>query len=106
MTTSSDPVVARTPTELGSLVRLARMADEVSQVALAEAARVGRQWLVAFEAGDKESAPLDMVMRVLAELGISVTLTPSNVPDSAVPHADVDEAAIDLDRIITTLERP
>ena len=50
-------------------------------------AGVGRQWLNAFEMGDKPSAPLDMVMRVADALGVSLLLTrpvrraPGNLPE-------------------------
>ena len=56
-------------------------------MALAEIAGVGRQWLNAFEMGDKPSAPLDMVMRVADALGVSLLLTrpvrraPGNLPE-------------------------
>ena len=49
----------------------------ISQTELATDAKVGRQWLVAFEAGNKLSAPFDMVMRVLQMLGLEVVLNPS-----------------------------
>ncbi|MDR2252244.1 MAG: helix-turn-helix transcriptional regulator [Bifidobacteriaceae bacterium] len=66
--------------ELGAAVRRSRLAQGLSQADLAPDARVGRQWLVGFEAGDKASAPLDMVWRLLAELDLSVTLKPPPTP--------------------------
>lgn len=60
-------------------MRDARTRLGMSQVELAAEARVGRQWLVEFEAGDKLSAPFDMVMRLLVALGLDVTF------DSTVP---------------------
>ncbi len=62
--------------ELGAAIRQARNDQGLSQAELAQDAKVGRQWLVALEAGDKASAPLDMVLRVLRELGLTVTLAP------------------------------
>lgn len=67
--------VAR-PDDLGPALREVRVADEVTQSALADLAGVGRQWLNAFEMGDKPSAPLDMVMRVAAALDVTLMLTP------------------------------
>jgi transcriptional regulator with XRE-family HTH domain len=61
---------------LGVAVRQARIDQGLSQVELAHDAQVGRQWLVGLEAGDKTSAPLDMVFRVLRALGLAVTLDP------------------------------
>ena len=63
--------------ELGTAVRNARLLAEISQGELAADAKVGRQWLVAFEAGDKLSAPFDMVMRVLRVLELDVILDPT-----------------------------
>lgn len=63
--------------ELGVAVRNARLLADISQGELAADAKVGRQWVVAFEAGDKLSAPFDMVMRVLRVLELDVTLDPS-----------------------------
>lgn len=91
-------VVARGAVDLGALVRDTRVGEAISQTALAQAAGVGRQWLVGFEAGDKPSAPLDMVFRLLRELDLRVTLEPT-------PVAEPDEDAgandwIDLDQIV------
>ncbi|MCL2468597.1 MAG: helix-turn-helix domain-containing protein [Micrococcales bacterium] len=61
---------------LGAAVRQARRDQGLSQAELARDAQVGRQWLVGLESGDKVSAPLDMVLRVLRELGLAVTLDP------------------------------
>lgn len=73
--------------ELGAAVRQARADQGLSQAELAADAHVGRQWLVGLEAGDKLSAPLDMVLRVLRELGLTVTLDPtlSTPPDDDRP---------------------
>lgn len=67
----------RDAAQLGDAVRKARAAIGLSQSELAADARVGRQWLVAFEAGDKLSAPFNMVMRVLRSLELDVTLDAS-----------------------------
>jgi transcriptional regulator with XRE-family HTH domain len=62
---------------LGSAVRETRLRAGLSQTELAAEAGVGRQWLVAFEAGDKASAPFDMVMRLLRALELEAVLDPS-----------------------------
>lgn len=66
--------------ELGAAVREARAAAGLSQTGLAAEAAVGRQWLVEFEAGDKLTAPFDMVMRLLRVLAVDVVL------DAGVPR--------------------
>ncbi|MDR1150856.1 MAG: helix-turn-helix domain-containing protein [Bifidobacteriaceae bacterium] len=63
--------------ELGAAVRTARRDQGLSQTDLAHVAHVGRQWLVGLEAGDKHSAPLDMILRVLRGLRLSITLDPT-----------------------------
>ena len=77
MTTDGAPdAVVAGAAELGRAVRGARVRAGISQAELAGDARVGRQWLVGLELGDKNSAPLDMVLRVLAALDLTVTLKP------------------------------
>lgn len=80
--------------DLGPALREARIAEEITQSALASVAGVGRQWLNAFEAGEKPSAPFDMVMRVIAALGVSVTLSrpvPLDPPDGDDEPVDLAE---------------
>ncbi|MFD3506630.1 helix-turn-helix domain-containing protein [Nocardia sp. NPDC058666] len=84
------------PDDLGPALREARIAEDVTQQALASMAGVGRQWLNAFEAGQKSSAPLDMVMRVISTLGVSVKL--SGRPTTPVPLDDEDP--VDLDDLL------
>ena len=72
---------------LGAAVRQARTDQGLSQAELAQDAKVGRQWLVALEAGDKASAPLDMLLRVLRELDLTVTLDPTS-------HAPADDRPV------------
>ncbi len=60
---------------LGDLGREARLAQGLSQTELAADAAVGRQWLVGSEAGDKASAPLDMVLCVLHALALALDVT-------------------------------
>ena len=63
-------------TDLGGVIRGARLSAGLSQAELADDAKVGRQWLVGLELGDKASAPFDMVLRVLQALDLSVVLKP------------------------------
>lgn len=76
-------------------MRDARVADGMTQSALADLAGVGRQWLNAFEMGEKASAPLNMVMRLVAALDVSVTLTRPAPP----PAGEVNEL-VDLDALL------
>lgn len=83
---------------LGDLVREARLAHGLSQTQLAADAAVGRQWLVGLEAGDKASAPLDMVLRVLRALALDVTLAGSHREGRPVPESK-DEFATHVRRV-------
>lgn len=78
--------------DVGPLLREARLADGITQSALAQLAGVGRQWLNSFEMGEKPSAPLDMIMRVIAALDTSVLLIrPATHPSpDAAPIIDLD----------------
>lgn len=78
------------PDDVGPALREIRVADEVTQSALADLAGVGRQWLNAFEMGDKPSAPLDMVMRVAAALDATLVLTPPTYPRGSPAAAPID----------------
>ncbi|MGN0094918.1 MAG: helix-turn-helix domain-containing protein [Corynebacterium sp.] len=88
------------PDDLGPLLRDIRLELGVTQSALAAKAKVGRQWLNAFELGDKWTAPLDMVYRVLGALEVVVEMSPE-----PAPHPDPDDDLIDLNELLDrTLE--
>lgn len=88
------------PDDLGPALREVRVADGMTQSALAQLADVGRQWLNAFELGEKSSAPLDMVMRIVDALDVSVTLT------RPAPPLPVDEwEPVDLDALLADIDR-
>ncbi|NYG57120.1 transcriptional regulator with XRE-family HTH domain [Nocardioides daedukensis] len=91
------------PDDIGPALREERLADGLTQAALAELANVGRQWLNSFEMGEKVSAPLNMVMRVIAALDVAVVLTrPSLAATGAKPEAaevfDLDEHLREYDQ--------
>ncbi|MQY18068.1 helix-turn-helix domain-containing protein [Nocardia macrotermitis] len=83
------------PDDLGPALREIRVADEITQSALAALAGVGRQWLNAFEMGDKSSAPLDMVMRVAAALDVTLVLAPPDRHRIDMQYG-IDDEPIDL----------
>lgn len=85
---------------LGPALRQARIQEEINQSALADLAAVGRQWLNAFEMGDKPTAPMDMVLRVAAALGVTVVLHPPQPPD-----ATDEDAPVDLDELLGGFDR-
>ncbi|HEY9563647.1 MAG TPA: helix-turn-helix domain-containing protein [Nocardioides sp.] len=84
------------PDDIGPALREERLAEGLTQAALAELANVGRQWLNSFEMGEKVSAPLDMVMRVIAALDVAVVLKrPAITATGATPEPG---ETFDLDR--------
>ncbi|MCH9673720.1 MAG: helix-turn-helix domain-containing protein [Gammaproteobacteria bacterium] len=63
----------RNPLELGLVLRNRRRQLRLTQADLADKIGVGRQWLVAVEKG-KHGAELGLVLRAMAELGLSVSI--------------------------------
>lgn len=62
----------RRPSDIGLLVKAARKARSMSQDDLARRLGVSRLWINEFEGG-KPTARLDLVLRALAELDITLT---------------------------------
>ncbi|OBA51918.1 hypothetical protein A5780_28290 [Nocardia sp. 852002-20019_SCH5090214] len=92
------------PDDLGPALREVRIADGITQSALAALAGVGRQWLNSFELGDKPSAPLDMVMRVATALDVTLVLTPPEWRVAAATEP-ADEEPIDLEAHLKKFDR-
>ncbi|HWB75480.1 MAG TPA: type II toxin-antitoxin system Y4mF family antitoxin [Nannocystaceae bacterium] len=65
--------LARTPAELGALVRARRRALGATQIELAALADVGARFVVELERG-KPTLELGRVMRVLAQLGLELVI--------------------------------
>jgi y4mF family transcriptional regulator len=66
------PVFIRRPSDIGLIVRAARKARSMSQDDLAKLLGVSRLWINEFEGG-KPTARLDLVLRALAELDVTLT---------------------------------
>ncbi len=90
--------------DLGPALREVRVADGITQAALAALADVGRQWLNSFEMGDKPSAPLDMVMRVASALDVTLVLAPLDSSRMGM-REPVDEEPIDLEAHLKKFDR-
>jgi len=70
--TETGPVFIRRPSDIGLIVKAARKARSMSQEGLAKLLGVSRLWINEFEGG-KPTARLDLVLRALAELDITLT---------------------------------
>jgi HTH-type transcriptional regulator/antitoxin HipB len=82
--------------ELGLLVRDVRQARSWTQAQLAEAAGVSRRWVYEFEAGKKEGAELDRVLRVLSALELVTDVSLPGEHRATEPATD----PIDLDVLL------
>ena len=88
---------ANTPRELGLVVRTRRHDLRLSQQDLANRAGVSRPWLVAVEAGHPR-AELGKVLGLLAELGLTLDLSPSEARQA--PNSGSQQGVIDLDELL------
>ena len=89
----------RTAADIGAIIRDRRRKMRLDQGALAKRVGVGRQWIVDIEKG-KPRAGIELVLRTLTALGLSVTLSEKGAARSAEPAP-----AVDLDRIIDAARR-
>ena len=64
-------MIARTPADLGRLIRARRRALGLGQQELAERVGVSRLWIVEFERG-KPRAEVGLVLRTLTALGLAL----------------------------------
>lgn len=90
----------RRPSDIGLLVKAARKARSMSQDDLARRLGVSRLWINEFEGG-KPTARLDLVLRALAELDITLTAQ----TDGPIDGGDLVETptdTIDIDDIADT----
>jgi len=93
---------ARTPEDLGSLVREHRLARAMTQAQLAQAIGTSRQWVVDLERG-KPTLALGLVLRAVTAVGLSLRVETGS--SSAAP-LDPALAAIDLDAVLARARRP
>lgn len=75
---------ARTPNDIATSVRDARLAAGMSQADLAAAAHLSRPWVSLFESGRAPNASLSKVLAMMDVLGVAIRLT-YTVPDSDPP---------------------
>jgi HTH-type transcriptional regulator/antitoxin HipB len=87
-----------TAADIGAIIRERRRKLGLDQGALAKRVGVGREWIVDVEKG-KPRAGIELVLRTLAALGLSVAVSAKPTPRGKGP------AAIDLDRIVDGARR-
>lgn len=84
-----------TSREISSAIRARRLERDLSQAQLAELADVSRHFIIRLEHG-QDGASLDVVLRVLAILGLDLTFAAA---DAAPMHRDAADEA-DLDALL------
>ncbi len=84
----------RTPVDVGLMIRESRRTRRMTQHQLARAAGVGRQWIVAIEAG-KPRAELGKVLQTLAALDLSLSIRGEGIPDVSTGDAPIEAGDID-----------
>jgi HTH-type transcriptional regulator/antitoxin HipB len=94
-------MLVKTPHDVGALIRERRKQKGLDQQALARSVGVSRKWIVEVEQG-KPGAALGLILRTLAELGISLEISPST--SSAKPKKAA-SSSHDLDALIDSLKR-
>lgn len=95
-------MIVNTPVDFGLMIRQARRARGMTQQQLARAAAVGRQWIVAIEAG-KRRAELGKVLQTLAALDLTLSIRGEGIPETR-PAEDPIEV-VDLQAIIDAHRR-
>ena len=87
-----EPMLIRTPRDLGAAIRSRRKALGLDQAALAARVGVSRQWIIDIEKG-KPRAALDLVLQTLQALGISPSIDgacrSSGGPQMNIPFVDL-----------------
>jgi HTH-type transcriptional regulator/antitoxin HipB len=78
------PVLARTPEDIGLLIRDQRLKLGLDQRSLAERVGVSRQWLVEVEKG-KARAEVGLILRTLAALELQVDISSAGSERAAQP---------------------
>ena len=98
----------RTAADIALVVRTARTRRQLSQLQLARSAGVSRRWLINLEAG-KPGASMDLVMNVLATLGVPLHAGSHDSEDTSGGHGLVAPApvgTIDLDEHLRKFDGP
>lgn len=91
----------RRPSDIGLIVKAARKARSMSQDDLAKLLGVSRLWINEFEGG-KPTARLDLALRALAELDITLTAHSEAEVSEGGDLVETPTSSIDIDDIANT----
>jgi HTH-type transcriptional regulator/antitoxin HipB len=95
----------RTPTDLGAIIRDARMKLRLDQKSLAHKIAVSRQWIVEVEKG-KPRAEIGLVLRAINALGIALDARFETAPPAKDSFSQPAETPVDIDSIVAAARRP
>ena len=103
MMSSMKDTALRSAEQLGALIRLKRKEKNLSQAALAQMLGVERKWVLRLEAGNPR-AELGLVLKALGTLGIRISLSDQEQPQSAGDQPRSKGSR--LDEVFQRLQRP
>lgn len=91
----------RSAKEIGTFIRDQRKRQKLDQATLASRIGVNRRWVTEVERG-KPRAEIDLVLKALAALGLSLSIDPKDEPQPAVETLDT----ADIDEIVRKAKAP
>jgi y4mF family transcriptional regulator len=95
-------MVIKSPTDIGAVIKEQRTKLGLDQDALAKKAGTSRKWLIEVEKG-KPGAELELVLRTLRTLGITLHATEKSGPQ---PQRKTGRSpSVDLDAVLNSLKR-
>jgi HTH-type transcriptional regulator/antitoxin HipB len=91
----------RTAKDIGTFIRDQRKRQKLAQATLASMIGVNRRWVMEVEHG-KPRAEIDLVLKVLEALGLSVSVDRLDMPRQTADALDV----VDIDAIVRNAKAP
>jgi HTH-type transcriptional regulator/antitoxin HipB len=91
----------RTAKEIGTFIRDQRKRQKLDQATLASLIGVNRRWVMEVERG-KPRAEIDLVLKALAALGLSLSVHRDDTPGSSANALDT----VDIDAIVRKAKEP
>ncbi|KRB82842.1 hypothetical protein ASE00_12545 [Sphingomonas sp. Root710] len=91
----------RTAKEIGTFIRDQRRRQQLDQATLASRIGVNRRWVMEVERG-KPRAEIDLVLKALEALGLSLSVDRTNLPGPSADALDI----VDIDAIVRKAKGP
>jgi HTH-type transcriptional regulator/antitoxin HipB len=94
-------VQVRTAKDIGTFIRDQRKRQKLDQATLASLIGVNRRWVMEVERG-KPRAEIDLVLKALEALGLSLSVDRRDGPGPTADALDI----VDIDAIVRNAKRP